>query len=227
MAAHSSILAWDIPWGAWQVTVYGVPKSGTWLNDFTFTFFTISFLFSHLYLPIKISWCSCLTRFYKYNTLDNPTSLINAQLCLINIMISTTHEQHNFEIYTNMDIIWNIKYLLYKVKQMSKWNVICYPWDRYYNFCDLSILLLKSEEFMRSSQHSRLALSNSSIAQKSFLQLRRCPTNPCGPSHLWLLSTWAWASTLIYFNQFTFKWLHVTGGCGNWQCSSRKPCNSR
>ena len=40
MAPHSSILAWKIPWteepgGA---TVHGVPKSRTWLSDFTFTF---------------------------------------------------------------------------------------------------------------------------------------------------------------------------------------------
>ena len=33
MAAHSSILAWRIPWtGAWQVTVHGVAKSWTWLK---------------------------------------------------------------------------------------------------------------------------------------------------------------------------------------------------
>ena len=35
--------------GAWQVTVYGVPKSRTRLSDFTFTFFTISFLL--LFIP--------------------------------------------------------------------------------------------------------------------------------------------------------------------------------
>ena len=132
-------------------------------------------------------------------------------------MISAINEQHNFEIYTNMDIIWNIKYLLYKVKQTSKWNSKMLPWDRYYNFCDLSILLLKSEEFMRSSQHSRLALPNSSVAQKSFLQLRRCPTNPCGLSHSWRLSTRARASTtkelsfiLINLNLNDYMWLVAT-----------------
>ena len=41
MAAHSSTLAWGIPWkgGAWQATVHGVAKSRTRLSDFTFTFF--------------------------------------------------------------------------------------------------------------------------------------------------------------------------------------------
>ena len=35
MAAHSSILAWRIPMdrGAWQATVYWVPKSQTPLSD--------------------------------------------------------------------------------------------------------------------------------------------------------------------------------------------------
>ena len=35
MATHSSILAWKNPMdrGAWQVTVYGVTKSQTWLSD--------------------------------------------------------------------------------------------------------------------------------------------------------------------------------------------------
>ena len=38
MAAHSSSLAWKIPWmGAWTVAVHGVGKSRTWLSDFTFT----------------------------------------------------------------------------------------------------------------------------------------------------------------------------------------------
>ena len=38
MATHSSILAWRIPsTGAWQATVYGVPKSQTQLGDFHFT----------------------------------------------------------------------------------------------------------------------------------------------------------------------------------------------
>ena len=36
MAAHSSILAWKIPW-----TVHAVAKSWTQLSDFTFTFTTI------------------------------------------------------------------------------------------------------------------------------------------------------------------------------------------
>ena len=36
MATHSSILAWRIPMDreAWQATVYGVSKSGTWLGDY-------------------------------------------------------------------------------------------------------------------------------------------------------------------------------------------------
>ena len=36
MAAHSSILAWRIPWaegGAWQATVHTVAKGQTQLND--------------------------------------------------------------------------------------------------------------------------------------------------------------------------------------------------
>ena len=41
MAPHSSTLAWKIPWaeepGRLQ-SVHGVPKSRTWLSDFTFTF---------------------------------------------------------------------------------------------------------------------------------------------------------------------------------------------
>ena len=33
MAAHASILAWEIPWtGAWQAAAHGVPKSQTWLR---------------------------------------------------------------------------------------------------------------------------------------------------------------------------------------------------
>ena len=118
---QNSCLEIPMDGGAWQVIVYGVLRvRHDWATSLSL-FFTISFLFSHLYLPTKISWCSCLTRFYKYNTLDNPASLINAQLCLTNI-ISATNEQHNFEIYTNMDIIWSIKYSLYKVEQISKWN---------------------------------------------------------------------------------------------------------
>ena len=39
MATHSSILTWIIlDGGAWWATVYGVTKSRTRLNDFTFTF---------------------------------------------------------------------------------------------------------------------------------------------------------------------------------------------
>ena len=33
MATHSSIIAWRIPRGAWQATVYGVAKSQTQLSD--------------------------------------------------------------------------------------------------------------------------------------------------------------------------------------------------
>ena len=34
VAAHCSILAWEIPWtGAWLATVHGVTKSQTWLSD--------------------------------------------------------------------------------------------------------------------------------------------------------------------------------------------------
>ena len=40
MATNSSTLAWKISWdrGAWWAAVHGVAKSGTRLNDFTFTF---------------------------------------------------------------------------------------------------------------------------------------------------------------------------------------------
>ena len=38
MATHSSTLAWKMDGGAWRATVHGVAKSGTRLNDFTFTF---------------------------------------------------------------------------------------------------------------------------------------------------------------------------------------------
>ena len=40
MATHSSTLAWKNPMdrGAWWAAVHGVAKSGTRLNDFTFTF---------------------------------------------------------------------------------------------------------------------------------------------------------------------------------------------
>jgi len=39
MVAHSSTLAWKIPWIAepGRLLVYGVPKSQTRLKDFTFT----------------------------------------------------------------------------------------------------------------------------------------------------------------------------------------------
>ena len=38
MAAHSSTLAWKIPWTEEsQATIHGITKSWTWLNDFTFT----------------------------------------------------------------------------------------------------------------------------------------------------------------------------------------------
>ena len=37
MATHSSTLAWKMDGGAWWATVHGVTKSGTQLNDFTFT----------------------------------------------------------------------------------------------------------------------------------------------------------------------------------------------
>ena len=33
MATHSSILAWRIPWAAWQATDHGVSKSWTRLSD--------------------------------------------------------------------------------------------------------------------------------------------------------------------------------------------------
>ena len=35
MATHSSILAWEITWGAWRATVHGVAKSWTWLSTYT------------------------------------------------------------------------------------------------------------------------------------------------------------------------------------------------
>ena len=38
-ATHSSILAWRIPW---IVSVHGVAKSQTWLNDFHFHFLSLS-----------------------------------------------------------------------------------------------------------------------------------------------------------------------------------------
>ena len=41
MAAHSSTLAWKIPWterGAWWAAVHGAAKSWTRLSDFSFTF---------------------------------------------------------------------------------------------------------------------------------------------------------------------------------------------
>ena len=40
MASHSSTLAWKNPMdgGAWLAAVHGIPKSPTWLSDFTFTF---------------------------------------------------------------------------------------------------------------------------------------------------------------------------------------------
>ena len=37
MATHSSIVAWRIPWTAWQATVHGVTKSLTRLSNFTGT----------------------------------------------------------------------------------------------------------------------------------------------------------------------------------------------
>ena len=41
MAAHSSTLAWQIPWmeEAWKAAVRGVARSRTQLSDFTFTFY--------------------------------------------------------------------------------------------------------------------------------------------------------------------------------------------
>ena len=47
MAAHSSILAWKIPWtagGAWQATVHGVAKSQTRLSNFTSLHFKDMFI---------------------------------------------------------------------------------------------------------------------------------------------------------------------------------------
>ena len=57
MVTHFSILAWRIPWmeKPGRLTVHGVAKSRTWLNDFTFTFSPGNFLppsdreTSHLY----------------------------------------------------------------------------------------------------------------------------------------------------------------------------------
>ena len=37
MAAHSTILAWKIPWTEEPGKLHGVAKSQTQLNDFTFT----------------------------------------------------------------------------------------------------------------------------------------------------------------------------------------------
>ena len=45
MATHSGTLVWKLPWmeKPGRLTVHGVPKSGTQLSDFTFTF-SLSFL---------------------------------------------------------------------------------------------------------------------------------------------------------------------------------------
>ena len=45
MATHSGTLVWKLPWmeKSGRLTVHGVPKSGTQLSDFTFTF-SLSFL---------------------------------------------------------------------------------------------------------------------------------------------------------------------------------------
>ena len=47
-AAHSSILAWRIPWTVWSV---GVTKSRTWLSDFHF-----HYCYSHFCFYLLIGW---------------------------------------------------------------------------------------------------------------------------------------------------------------------------
>ena len=56
IAAHSSILAWKIPWTEeWWVTVHGVAKSWTQQSDFTFILFKIiTFLFNFVFLTFMI-----------------------------------------------------------------------------------------------------------------------------------------------------------------------------
>ena len=75
MVIHSSILAWGIHMdrGAWLVTVHGIKKSWTWLNDWTMTFphhpaLTISLSLSmNLSIPgTSCNWASLVAQRVKH-----------------------------------------------------------------------------------------------------------------------------------------------------------------
>ena len=70
MATHSNILAWKIPWTEEpsRLQSMGSQRVGhDWATSLSL--FSQYLSSSYLYLTTKISWSSCLTRFYKYNTL--------------------------------------------------------------------------------------------------------------------------------------------------------------
>ena len=66
MAAHSSILAWKIPWTEepGRATVHGVTKNQTWLSDFTFLSFNDRIILETFYECAYIHYGS----FLKENT---------------------------------------------------------------------------------------------------------------------------------------------------------------
>ena len=71
MAAHSSILAWKIPWTK-EPAVNEIPKIQTWLSNWTYT---------HSY------WCINIYKFYTL-LMDWPTSsLCNSLLCFLLVFV--------------------------------------------------------------------------------------------------------------------------------------------